>query len=140
MLGLLAAALLGCAIAGIFLYRTATAINADASAVKTDLEQVRASLAADDLAGARQAQASAQQHAANAAASAGSWPVAGLRRLPVAGGAARDLDHLVAAAGLVVKSSGQLLTAYEQVSGEEHPLLRDKRVDLARLPALRRQV
>jgi hypothetical protein len=140
LLGLLVVVLLGCAVAGIVMYRTATAINTDASAVKTDLEQVRASLAADDLVGAQRAQASARRHAVEAASRAGSWPVAGLRRLPVAGGAARDLDHLVAAAGLVVKSSDQLLTAYEEVSGEGHPLLRDRHVDLARLPALRQRV
>jgi hypothetical protein len=136
LLVLVLLAVLGLAAVAVALARTASSVNAEAAEARTALDRVRAALAAGDVPSARDAQAEAARHVAAATAEADSWPVGVLRRVPVAGSAATDLDHLLTAAGLVVRSSGELVTAYDQVTGGGAPLLQRGRVDLDRLPAL----
>ena len=132
--------LLLAAVVAVLVARTARSIEDEAQAAKADLTTVRTALAAGDADRARQAQASASRHVSDAEADADTWSLNVTRRLPVAGRAVRDLDHLLAAAGHVVSTSGELVSAYEGVTEGPRPLVRGGRVDLARLPVVREHV
>ena len=134
------AVLLGALVLAVALARTAGLIDDEAAAAKTDLTRVKAALAAGDETTAQRAQASASRHLARAGAAADTWSVDVARRVPVLSGAVRDLDHLLAAADHVTSSSAELVTAYKEVTGGARPLVRAGRVDLTRLPVLRRHV
>ena len=109
-------------------------VQAKAAVAQNELELFRDSLQAGDETAAKAHLRAGRAALADANKAAGSGQVRTAKGLPFVGPTVDDLDHLLAAAGILTNSAGDALSVYENFSGDDSELFHNGKFSI---PAIR---
>ena len=110
-------------------------VSSQAAVAQSELELFRDTLKAGDDKAAKTHLLAGEEALADATGAAGSGPVRVAGTLPYLGQTVADLDHLLAAAGIMTGSARDALDVYENFSGDDSELFHDGEFSI---PAIQR--
>ena len=115
-------------------------VQSQAEVAQTELQQFSDTLQAGDEVAAKKHLAAGEAALADASGAAGWQQVRIAGGLPYVGDTIADLDHLLAAAGIMTRSGRDAMTVYQKFSGENSQLFSNGRFSIPAIEEAQRSV